>query len=91
MSSLAYEAVPRAADGPRLRTLADWRGRHRGETIVVCGCGRSLSELPEPQRWITIGVNDVGRLFDPTYLVVLNPKHQFSGDRFRYVVESRAR
>lgn len=71
--------------------LRDWRGRHHGETVVVCGCGRSLGELPEPQRWTTIGVNDVGRLFDPTYLVVLNPKHQFSGDRFRYVVESGAR
>jgi hypothetical protein len=46
--------------------------------------------LPDPTRWLTIGVNDVGRLFDPTYLVVVNPKSQFAADRFRYVAESRA-
>lgn len=72
-------------------TLAEWRGRHAGEAIVVCGCGRSLAELPSPERWVTIGVNDVGRLFDPTYLVVVNPRGQFRGDRFRYVAASRAR
>ncbi len=70
--------------------LPDFRDRHAGETIVVCGCGRSLAELPEPGRLLTIGVNDVGRLFDPTYLVVVNPKGQFRGDRFRHVESSRA-
>jgi hypothetical protein len=39
---------------------------------------------------VTIGVNDVGRRFDPTYLVVVNPRSQFAGDRFRYVEQSRA-
>ncbi|MCK7496531.1 MAG: hypothetical protein MZW92_40690 [Comamonadaceae bacterium] len=39
---------------------------------------------------VTIGVNDIGRRFDPTYLVVLNPRSQFSGERFRYVETSRA-
>ena len=71
--------------------LRDVRDRHAGETIVVCGCGRSLAELEDPGRYVTIGVNDVGRLFDPTYLVVLNPRSQFKGDRFRYVETSRAR
>jgi hypothetical protein len=70
--------------------LADYRGRHAGETIVVCGCGRSQLDLPDPRRYTTIGVNDVGRLFDPTYLVVVNPRSQFRGDRFRHVESSRA-
>lgn len=74
----------------RTGTLTDLRGRHGGETIIVCGCGPSLHELTEPQRFITIGVNDVGRLFDPTYLVVVNPRSQFKADRFRYVEESKA-
>lgn len=73
------------------RTLAGFRGLHHGETIVVCGCGASLTRLREPGRFLTVGVNDVGRLFDPTYLVVLNPRSQFRGDRFRHVEESRAR
>ena len=58
---------------------------------MVCGCGSSLRDFrPEPGA-ILIGVNDVGRLLDPDYLVVLNPRRQFSGDRFRYVEESRAK
>lgn len=59
--------------------------------MLVCGCGSSLSQIVAPERVVTIGVNDVGRLFQPDYLVVLNPPQQFSGDRFRYVEQSRAR
>ncbi|MBN3753666.1 class I SAM-dependent methyltransferase [Paraburkholderia sp. Tr-20389] len=72
-------------------SLSDFRNCHRDETIIVCGCGTSLHELIEPRRTITIGVNDVGRLFTPDYLVVLNPPAQFGGDRYRYVEESGAR
>lgn len=75
----------------RTNPLRDYRDRHRGETILVCGCGVSLNELPTDYAGITIGVNDVGRYFDPTYLVVLNPSSQFRQDRFRHVAESRAR
>jgi glycosyltransferase involved in cell wall biosynthesis len=71
--------------------LQDFAGRHQGETIIICGCGRSLTDLRDPARFITIGVNDVGRLFDPFYLVVVNSRGQFKGDRFRYVEHSRAR
>jgi hypothetical protein len=71
--------------------LAEYRDRHAGETLVVCGCGTSLRSLAQPERFVTIGVNDVGRLFEPTYLVVLNPRTQFAGDRFHHVETSRAR
>jgi SAM-dependent methyltransferase len=73
------------------RGLAAWRDLHAGETIVVCGCGTSLNGFAERERFVTIGVNDVGRLFDPTYLVVVNPRNQFKVDRFRFVEESNAR
>jgi predicted O-methyltransferase YrrM len=72
-------------------TLAEFRDAHRGETIVVCGCGESLTLLQRPERFVTIGVNDVGRHFTPDYLVVVNPRSQFAGDRFRYVETSRAK
>jgi hypothetical protein len=72
-------------------TLRAFNGLHPGADILVCGCGPSLLELEDPARHLAIGVNDVGRLFDPTYLVVLNPRAQFKGDRFRYVAESNAR
>ena len=70
--------------------LQAFAGRHPGSTIVVCGCGASLNDLPDPRGLLTIGVNDVGRLFDPTWLVVVNPPSQFTADRFRHVQASRA-
>lgn len=71
--------------------LSLWRDRHRGETMLVLGCGESLNELPAEIGASTIGVNDVGRKIDPTYLVVVNPRHQFKDDRFRFVEKSRAK
>ena len=73
------------------KDLAGFRDLHTGATAVVCGCGTSIADLAGPERLLTIGVNDVGRLFQPTYLVVLNPRRQFKGERFRYVEQSRAR
>lgn len=70
--------------------LRDFQNAHQGETMIVCGCGTSLNELPTSIPVPTIGVNDVGRRFDPTYLVVLNPRQQFQDDRFAYVARSRA-
>lgn len=75
---------------PPPREYREYRGLHAGEHILVCGCGSSLSRIVAPERLVTIGVNDVGRLFDPDYLVVLNPPSQFSRDRFQYIARSRA-
>ncbi len=73
-----------------MRSLASFQGIHRGERIVVCGCGVSLKELERPERFITIGVNDVGRLFHPKYLLVVDPRSRFKGDRFHFVETSQA-
>ena len=83
----------RSASAADLRALqfADFRDRHGGETIVVCGCGESLNSLERPERFVTIGVNDVGRRFTPDYLVVVNPRSQFSADRFKYVEASKSK
>ena len=72
------------------RDFASFSNFHKGETMLVCGCGSSLTTVIAPERFPTIGVNDVGRLFDPDYLVVINPRSQFSGDRFHYVEGSAA-
>jgi len=48
-------------------------------------------DLAEPERFLTIGVNDVGRLFQPDYLVVLNGQGEFAGDRYRFIAESAAK
>lgn len=74
-----------------MNTLAAFAFVHANEPVIVCGCGQSLNELEHPERFVTIGVNDVGRKFQPDYLVVVNPPRQFASDRFRYVENSRAR
>jgi hypothetical protein len=81
----------RSVSSRQAGTLASFRDAHHDQVIIVCGCGPSLNSLEHPERFVTIGVNDVGRLFDPTYLVVVNPRTQFKGDRFRYVEQSNAR
>ncbi|HVP50440.1 MAG TPA: glycosyltransferase [Candidatus Bathyarchaeia archaeon] len=73
------------------RELSEYRNAHEGSTMLVCGCGASLNTLPHPRSFLTIGVNDVGRMFQPDYLVVVNPRDQFHNDRFRFVEESQAR
>ena len=84
-ASMEHRPVMHSAIG-----LRAFKSRHAGEDLIVCGCGPSLLELKQPMQFTTIGVNDVGRLFDPTYLVVVNPRRQFSADRFRHVATSKA-
>ena len=69
--------------------VQDWKDRHLGETIIVCGCGASLAELKAKPPCPVIGVNDVGRAFDPDYLVILNPESQFAKERFAAVRATR--
>jgi hypothetical protein len=69
--------------------LASFRNAHQSQSIVVCGCGHSLVALRQPNSFITIGVNDVGRLFQPDYLVVIDGREHLR-DRFRYVETSQA-
>jgi len=71
--------------------FAGYENIHPHETVVVCGCGHSLTQFSNPNDFITIGVNDVGRQFAPDYLVVLNPRTQFKKDRFRFIENSRAK
>jgi glycosyltransferase involved in cell wall biosynthesis len=68
-----------------------YRDRHSGAKFVVCGCGGSLSGFEPPPGTVTIGVNDMGRAFDPDYLLVLNGPAQFSAERFRHIRDSGAR
>lgn len=72
------------------KTLSSFKNIHKGSDIMVCGCGESLNNLKHPECFITIGVNDVGRLFQPNYLVVVNPRQQFTGERFQYVETSKS-
>src|SRR5689334_11946287 len=83
--------LPSAAPGTVPQRFADFRDRHCGDTVIVCGCGTSLTLLKQPERFVTIGVNDVGRLFTPDYLVVVNGRRQFDRERYLYVEQSQAK
>jgi len=76
-----------------IKKLREFIGIHKGEKIVVCGCGTSLLEFKDSSsKYITIGVNDVPELFQPTYLLVTDPPARFESDRRRKLVnESTAK
>ena len=74
------------------KKLADFYQVHKGANIVVCGCGSSLMDFAQHKDdFITIGVNDVPRLFDPTYLVVTDHMNRFPLPRRKLVMESKAK
>jgi hypothetical protein len=71
-------------------SIQNYRGAHQGATMMVCGCGHSLTQLDSRPSCLSIGVNDIGRRFDPNYLVVVNPRRQFPPERFAAIAGSRA-
>jgi hypothetical protein len=76
-----------------IKKLREFIGLHSGEKVIVCGCGVSLLEFKEHySKYITIGVNDVPALFQPTYLLVTDPPSRFNSDSRRKIVnESTAK
>jgi hypothetical protein len=66
----------------------EFKNKHQGQKILVVGCGTSASTLTNQQDYITIGVNDLSRLFVPNYLVVLNDKSSFEADRWKWIESS---
>lgn len=73
-----------------LTSFSQYRNRHQGETLLVCGCGHSLRQLQELPQMVSIGVNDVGRYFTPTYLLVVNRQGDFPTHRYGPIRESKA-
>jgi len=63
----------------------EFKDKHKGQKIMVVGCGTSTGTLTNPQDYITVGVNDLSRLFHPNYLVVLNDKSSFEHDRWQWI------
>lgn len=72
-----------------VKKLNQFYNIHEGQKIVVCGCGMSLLDFKRNQSdFITIGVNDVPSLFNPTYLVITDHPVRFSEARKKLVNES---
>jgi hypothetical protein len=63
----------------------EFKDIHKGCKIIVSGCGMSATDLKNPQDYITIAVNDIGRIYTPNYLVVLNSKSSFPAERWQWI------
>lgn len=78
--------------GLTTKTLSNFIGKHEGEKIIVVGCGTTARNmLPHKEEFTTIGVNDIGRLFHPTYLLVTDAPNRFHGKRYDVVHNSQAK
>lgn len=71
------------------KKFIDFHNIHTDRSIVVCGCGTSLLDFKEHHTdFITIGVNDVPALFEPSYLLVTDTPVRFHNDRRRAIVNN---
>lgn len=78
--------------GLTTKTLSDFIDKHKGEKIIVVGCGVSARNiLPYKDEFTIIGVNDIGRLFHPTYLLITDAPNRFHGKRYDIVHRSQAK
>ena len=70
-------------------TLSNFKNVHKGKSVIVCGCGTSAAIMKDHyEDIITIGVNDIPKLFTPTYLVVTDHPVRFAPPRRKLVMES---
>jgi hypothetical protein len=73
--------------------ISQFKDKHAGEKILVLGCGTSLKKITEIDNYkglITIGVNDIGRMLDPTYLLVVDSPKKFMGIRHDVIFNSKS-
>jgi hypothetical protein len=55
--------------------LRRFRGGHAGDTLVLLGTGPSIGtlELGNLDRFVTIGANGIGHVYQPTYYLICDP------------------
>ena len=71
------------------KRFIDFNNIYNGKKIVICGCGTSLLNFkPHYKDFITIGVNDVPALFNPTYLIVTDHPNRFNTARKKIINEA---
>jgi len=77
---------------PDYPMVSEFRDRHKGDKIVVLGLGESVTDeaLSRARCHVTIGSNDIARVFTPTYLVTIDSpqgldKDHSPGERSVYV------
>jgi len=75
-----------------VKRLSEFNKIHSGKKVIVCGCGKSLFLLKDCHTdFLTIGVNDVPKLFTPTYLVITDHSQRFALPRRKLINESKSK
>ena len=64
---------------------------HAGKDFIIVGTGPSIVNFKIPDGMISIGCNDLGRYLDPEYLVIVNAKQEFIGDRYPFIENTNAK
>jgi len=73
-----------------MQELGEWKNRHVGETIIVCGNGPSLNTLIDAVvASTTIGVNDACYYFEPDYLVIIDKVKTFIPERQEFILQAK--
>ena len=63
-----------------------FKDKHKGSKMIITGLGESAKLLTDfDHSCLTMGVNDIARLFNPTYTVIVNDKTSFKADRWKYI------
>lgn len=71
-----------------MRNFSSFYDKHKNENIIVIGCGTSSNEIKHESNNIkntTIGVNDIGDIYTPTYLLVVNQPNNFIESRLKHI------
>lgn len=61
--------------------MEGWRNKHLGETMIVCGCGPSIANIPRKIDVPTIGVNDIWAYHEARYVLMIDSMECFKADR----------
>ena len=61
----------------KILTLPNLREKLLNCDVIVCGLGTSLNQLDNPEKYWTVGVNDIGGKFTPDFLVCIDPLTRF--------------
>jgi hypothetical protein len=73
--------------------IQSFKDKHIDDIIIVSGCGTSAKDLLNIDRsnFILFGVNDISRLIQPDYLMVVDQPNRFPGIRHKAVTQSGAK
>ena len=70
--------------------MKQFRNRHQGKSMLVCGLGPSLLDVPRNPPIASIGVNDCWARVETDYLLVVGtPEDHFTPERRRVISDSK--